>query len=642
LSIPVPPACPLRFDAFELDIRVGELRKRGVKLRVQGQPLQVLATLLQHAGDLVTREQLRAQIWPADTFVDFDHSLHNSIARLREVLGDSAQKPRYIETLPRRGYRFIAEVEGVETKEPEQSPVIEGGDETPVVVSVNKGRTAMLSLVLLALASIGSAFWLVRPVSPRASTADDLSLRSIAVLPLDNLSGDPSQEYFSDGMTEQLITDLAKINSLRVISRTSVMRYKGTKKGLPEIARELNVDAIIEGSVVRSGKRVRITAQLLHAPTDRHLWAETYERDLGDVLRLQSEVAQAIAQQVRAQVSPQQQVRFRSARAVDPEAYEAYLQGRFYMTNVFSMPRELNNARQYFEKAIQKDPGFALAYSGLADSYAYSAFFRQLPADSAYRSAKEAIRKALELDDSIGEAHDTLALLSWRYDWDWVTAEKELNQAIALAPSYSCAHEDHAVYLSMTGRRDEALVELNKSIELDPGPSSSITEAGVYYQMRDFQRLVDASRRGVTSNPNEWLQHYYLGIGYEGTGKRIEAISEYQKAVELSGGDQDAIASLAHAYAGIGKVAEAKKILRDLEQKSKASYVSPYIIAAIYAGLNDKDKAILFLEKAYRDRSLEISWSLKADPRFDSLRSDARFQSLLMRLGLPKESHSHV
>jgi tetratricopeptide (TPR) repeat protein len=443
-------------------------------------------------------------------------------------------------------------------------------------------------------------------------------------------------------MTEQLITDLAKINSLRVISRTSVMRYKGTKKGLPEIARELNVDAIIEGSVVRSGKRVRITAQLLHAPTDRHLWAETYERDLGDVLRLQSEVAQAIAQQVRAQVSPQQQVRFRSARAVDPEAYEAYLQGRFYMTNVFSMPRELNNARQYFEKAIQKDPGFALAYSGLADSYAYSAFFRQLPADSAYRSAKEAIRKALELDDSIGEAHDTLALLSWRYDWDWVTAEKELNQAIALAPSYSCAHEDHAVYLSMTGRRDEALVELNKSIELDPGPSSSITEAGVYYQMRDFQRLVDASRRGVTSNPNEWLQHYYLGIGYEGTGKRIEAISEYQKAVELSGGDQDAIASLAHAYAGIGKVAEAKKILRDLEQKSKASYVSPYIIAAIYAGLNDKDKAILFLEKAYRDRSLEISWSLKADPRFDNLRSDARFQSLLMRLGLPKESHSHV
>jgi TolB-like protein/DNA-binding winged helix-turn-helix (wHTH) protein/Flp pilus assembly protein TadD len=642
VPIPTPTACPLRFDAFELDIRVGELRKRGVKLRVQGQPLQVLAALLQHAGDLVTREELRAQIWPVDTFVDFDHSLHNSIARLREVLGDSAQKPRYIETLPRRGYRFIAEVEGVETKEPEQPALIEGGDETPVPASANKGRTAMLSLVLLALASIGSAFWLVRPVSPRASTGDDLSLRSIAVLPLDNLSGDPSQEYFSDGMTDELITDLAKVSSLRVISRTSVMRYKGTKKGLPEIARELNVDAIIEGSIVRSGKRVRITAQLLHGPTDRHLWAETYERDLGDVLRLQSEVAQAIAQQVRAQVSPQQQARFRAARAVDPEAYEAYSRGRFYMTNVFSTPRELNNARHYFEEAIRKDPGFALAYSGLADSYTYSAFFRQMPTDVAYRSAKEAIRKALELDDSIGEAHDTLALLSWRYDWDWEAAEKELNQAIALAPSYSCAHEDRALYLSQTGRRVEAMAELSKSIELDPGPSSALTESGAYYLLRDFDGLVEASRRGLVSNPNEWLEHYYLGVGYDGTGKRLAAISEYQKAVELSGGDQDAIAALAHGYAGIGKVAEAKRILRDLEQKSKASYVSPYLIATIYAGLNDKDKAFFFLDKAYQERSLEISWSLKADPRFDNLRSDSRFQSLLMRLGLPKQPHSHV
>ena len=642
MSAPVTTACPLRFDAFELDIRAGELRKRGIKLRLQGQPIQVLAALLQHAGELVTREELREQIWPADTFVDFDHSLHNSIARLREVLGDSAQKPRYIETLPRRGYRFIAAVEGIETKEPQQPALIEGGDETPAMASANKGRTAVLSLVLLTLASIGSAFWLVRPVSPRASTGDDLALRSIAVLPLDNLSGDPSQEYFSDGMTDELITDLAKVSSLRVISRTSVMRYKGTKKGLPDIARELNVDAIIEGSIVRSGKRVRITAQLLHGPTDRHLWAETYERDLGDVLRLQSEVAQAIAQQVRAQVSPQQQARFRAARTVDPEAYEAYSRGRFYMTNVFSMPRELNNARRYFEEAIRKDPGFALAYSGLADSYTYSAFFRQMPADVAYRSAKEAIRKALELDDSIGEAHDTLALLNWRYDWDWKAAEKELTQAIALAPSYSCAHEDRALYLSQAGRRVEAMAELSRSIELDPGPSSALTESGVYYLLRDFDGLVEASRRGLVSNPNEWLEHYYLGVGYDGTGKRLEAVSEYQKAVELSGGDVDATAALAHGYAGIGQVAEAKKILHDLERKSKDSYVSAYFIAAIYAGLGDKNGAFVFLEKAYQERSLELSWALKADPRLDNLRSDARFQSLLKRLGLPKEPQAHA
>jgi TolB-like protein/DNA-binding winged helix-turn-helix (wHTH) protein/Flp pilus assembly protein TadD len=625
----------LRFDAFELDTRAGELRKRGVKLRLQGQPLQVLAALLHHSGDLVTRDELRAQIWPADTFVDFDHSLHNAIARVREVLGDSAQKPHYIETLPRRGYRFIGQVEGLELVEPEQPASVNESVERLLPVPAKKGRTALVSLALLVLASIASAFWMVRPVSPRASATEDLQLRSLAVLPLDNLSGDASQEYFADGMTDELITDLAKVSSLRVISRTSVMRYKGTKKTLPEIARELNVDALIEGSVVRSGKRVRITAQLLHGPTDRHLWAETYERDLGDVLRLQSDVAQAIAEQVRAQISPQQQARFRSTRAVNPEAYEAYLQGRFYMTNLFSRPQDLTTARSYFEQAIHKDPGFALAYSGLADSYAYSAFFRQVRTDLAYRSAKDAIRKALELDDSIGEVHDTLALLSWRVDWNWKAAEEELNQAIALAPSYSCAHEDRALYLSQIGRREEALAELAKSIELDPGPSSAITESGTYYQLRDFEHLVEASQRGLTSNPNEWLVHYYLGIGYQATGKRVQAISEYQKAVELSGGDHDAVAALASGYAGTGRIAEARKILHDLEQKSARREISPYIVATIYAGLGEKQKAFEFLEKAIEERSVELSWSLKADPRLDSLRSDARFQLLLRRVGFP-------
>ncbi len=637
MSAHIQTACLLRFDAFELDTRAGELRKRGVKQRLQGQPLQVLAALLQHSGDLVTRDELRVQIWPADTFVDFDHSLHNAIARLREVLGDSAQKPRFIETLPRRGYRFIGAVEGLELDEPEQPASTTESVETPVPV-LAKGRTALVSVTLLVLASIASAFWMVRPVSPRASAAEDLQLRSLAVLPLDNLSADPSQQYFVDGMTDELITDLAKVSSLRVISRTSVMRYKGTTKTLPEIARELNVDAVIEGSVVRSGKRVRITAQLLHGPTDRHLWAETYERDLGDVLRLQSEVAQAIAQQVRAQISPQQQLRFRSARAVNPEAYEAYLQGRFYMTNMFSMPQELNTARRYFERAIQKDPGFALAYSGLADSYTYSAFFRQMQPDLAYRSAKAAIRTALELDDGIGEVHDTAALLSWRYEWNWRKAEEELNQAIALAPSYSCAHEDRALYLSQSGRRAEALAEITKSLELDPGPSSAITESGTYYQLREFEHLIEASQRGLVSNPNEWMVHYYLGIGYEATGKKVPAISEYQKAVELSSGDQDAMAALAHGYAGIGKIAEARKILHDLEQRPDNTTASQYIIATVYAGLGEKEKALQYLERAYQERSIELSWSLKADPRLDSLRSDTRFQALLKRVGIPMES----
>ena len=249
-------------------------------------------------------------------------------------------------------------------------------------------------------------------------------VRSIAVLPLANFSGDPAQEYFVDGMTDELITDLAKIGSLRVISRTSVMRYKGTSKSLPEIARELNVDGIIEGSVTRSGQRVRITAQLLYGPTDKHLWAETYDRDLGDVLGLQSEVAQAIAQQVRAQLTPQLQARFRAARPVNPEAYDAYVRGRYYLSNMFTMAQPLNMAKNYFEEAVRKDPGFAPAYSGLAETYLYLAIFRQMPAETAYRQAEEAVRHAMALDDSIGEAHDALGVLSWRYSWDWDATER--------------------------------------------------------------------------------------------------------------------------------------------------------------------------------------------------------------------------
>jgi TolB-like protein/DNA-binding winged helix-turn-helix (wHTH) protein/Flp pilus assembly protein TadD len=625
----------LRFDSFELDLHAGELRKRGVKLRLQGQPIQLLGILLQYAGNLVTREQLRSQLWSADTFVDFDHSLHNAIGRIREALGDSAEVPRYIETLPRRGYRFIAPVEEVGIRPPERPAPSKQVDEAPA--PLKRSKTGVVwALTFLALVSIGAALWLAPAIFHRIGSTPPL--RSIAVLPLDNLSGDPSQEYFVDGMTDELITDLAKVAALRVTSRTSVMRYKGTKKSLPEIARELNVDGIVEGSVMRSGNRVRITAQLLSAPTDQHLWADTYDRDLGDVLKLQSEVAEAIALQVRAQLTPQQQARLRSARPVNPEAYEAYLRGRYYMTNQFTMAQPLNAAKNYFEESIQKDPGFALAYSGLADAYVYLAFYGhgELSPDSAYKSAKAAVSKALELDDSIGEAHDTLGVLSWRFKGDWDDAEREFNRSIALAPSYSCAHEDRSLFLSFSGRRAEALAEVATSKELDPGPGSAMVESGVFYQLRDYEGLVDAARRGVVSNPNEWLEHYQLGVGYEGTGKLLEAISAYQKAVELSG-DQDSTAALAHAFAVIGRKAEAEKILRDLDRKSQSAHVSPYLIATIYAGLGDKDKAFEFLEKAYQERSLDMTWNLKADLRIDNLRSDPRFQALLQRVSFPHE-----
>jgi len=631
MATSVPASRRLCFDVFELDIRAGELRKRGVKLHLQGQPLQVLATLLNHAGDVVTRDELRAEIWTADTFVDFDHSLHNAIARLREVLGDSVDTPRYIETLPRRGYRFIAPVTGVGIQLTGPAPQNGQSGKAPVGVSPSNLRAA-LAFTLLAFLAIGSVLWLLRIASHRTAAAP--RLRSIAVLPLENLSGDASQDYFVDGMTDELITDLAKVGSLRVISRTSVMRYKGTKKGLPEIGRELNVDGIVEGSVMRSGQRVRITAQLLDAPTDRHLWAETYERGLGDVMGLQSEVAEAIAQQVQAQLTPQQRVQFRAARPVNPEAYDAYLRGRYYFTTGFTKPDSLNKAQRLFEESIQKEPDFALAYAGLADTYVYLAFSGQMSRDPAYRSAKQALGKALELDDSIGEAHDTLGVLNWRFDWDWNAAEREFNRAIALAPSYSCAHEDRAIYLGFTGRRDEALTEIAKIDQLDSGPGAASAESSAYFVLRDYPNLIDASRRGVLSDPNDWFQHYYLGVGYEGTGKLLEAISEYQKAMEMSEGDQGLRVSLAHAYLAVGKRGEGEKILRDLERESKSAYLSPYMIATIYAGLGQKDRAFEFLEKAYLERSLDLSWFLKADPRIDSLRSDPRFQSLLRRVGL--------
>jgi TolB-like protein/DNA-binding winged helix-turn-helix (wHTH) protein len=619
----------LRFDGFELDVRAGELRKNGVRLRLRGQPLQVLEILLERAGDVVTREELQTRIWSSDTFVDFDHSLHNAIARIRETLGDSADTPRYIETLPRRGYRYIGPVEdfqrlGLVEELPDRS------SETVAVVhpQKRKGTVALVLVSLLTLGVVAGAMW--RSLRTQGAVSP---IRSVAVLPLDNLSGDPSEEFFADGMTDQLITDLAKVSSLRVISRTSVMPYKGAKKHLPEIARELNVDAIVEGSVVRSGQRVRVTAQLIQASTDRHLWAETYDRDLGDILKLQGEVADVIAEKVRAKLSPQQQAQLRQGHVVNAAAYDAYLKGQLYYTTEFSNPGSLKKAQQYFEDAIQKDPNFALAYAGLAGSHVYLAYAGMLSTDQAYRSSKAALSKALELDDSIGETYDILGHLSWHFDWDWEAADRDFNRAIALAPSYSCAHEDRALFLAFMGRRTEALAEIKQIDQLDSGFSAAHTETWAYYELQDFPSLILASKRGLLLDPNDGGHHLTLGLGYEGVGKFEDAISEYNKAIELSGGPQITLA-LAHAYSAAGKKADAAKILRDLARTLKPSSTSSYTMATLYAGLGESDKAFDFLEKAYSQKSFEIL-SAKFDLLLDSLRSDPRFQNLIRRIGVP-------
>jgi tetratricopeptide (TPR) repeat protein len=344
-------------------------------------------------------------------------------------------------------------------------------------------------------------------------------------------------------------------------------------------------------------------------------------------------VADAIAQQVRAQLTPQQQAQLSLAHAVNPAAYDAYLKGRLYFTTEYTKPSSLKKAQQDFEESIQKDPNFALAYAGLADTYVYLAFAGALQKDQAYRSAKEALAKALELDDSIGEAYDTLGLLSFEFDWDWDAADREFNRAIALAPSYSCAHEDRAIFLAFVGRRAEALAELTKIDQLDYGFSAGHTESATYYELQDYPNLIESSRRGLLLDPNDWFQHFNLGVGYEATGKGQEAISEYQKAIEISGNPRSAVA-LAHAYSAAGKKAEAEKILHDLKRKLKEASASPYTMATIYAGLGENDKAFGFLEKAYSEKSLDISGSLKSDLLLDSLRPDPRFQSLLRGMAL--------
>jgi TolB-like protein/DNA-binding winged helix-turn-helix (wHTH) protein/Flp pilus assembly protein TadD len=624
------------FGDFRVDPQNRVLMRAEEPVALTPKGFDVLLVLVRSGGRIVSKEELMQAVWP-DSFVE-ESNLTQTVFMLRKALGETA-KQKYILTVQGRGYRFGPEVSTVQPSNSElpeipavvAGPEPVGGTEETLVQSKASGRRRAWVLALLVILVIGIAVWLYRPFQ-RAKAAPPL--RSIAVLPLDNFSGDPSQEFFVDGMTDELITDLAKVSSLRVISRTSVMRYKGTKKELPQIARELNVDGIIEGSVTRSGGRVRITAQLINASTDRHLWAEAYEREAGDVLKLQSEVARAIAQQVQAQLTPQEQARLGSAQTVNLEAYEAYLKGRYYLSTQYSSGEGLKLSKTYFEEAIQKDPGFARGYSGLADSYVWMALFHQIPPADAYRLATEAISRSRELNDTVGEIHDTLGLLKWRFEWNWAAAEQEFNQAITMAPSYSCGHEDRATYLSFLGRRSEALAGVKNSREIDPGPSSAMTEVAAYYQLRDYENLIEASKRGMASNPQEWTAYSNLGVGYEGTGKMAEAIAAYKKAVELSKGDQDAFASLAHAYAATGKRGEAEKILRDLQRQSKTTYVSPYLIATVFAGLGQNDQAFEYLNKAYDDHSLDLSWQIKADLRLDSLRSDSRFQDLLRRIGL--------
>ena len=461
-------------------------------------------------------------------------------------------------------------------------------------------------------------------------TAVPARIQSLVVLPLTNLSADPEQDYFADGMTEALITDLSKIRALRVISRTSAMRYRGLKKSLPEIARELDVDAVLEGSVLRVGDRVRITAQLIEATSDRHLWADSYDRDVRDVLSLQSEVAQAVAREIKITLTPEEQSRLGRARRVNPEALEAYLKGRFAWSK--RTEEALKESIEYFQRAIEIDPAYTVAYSGLADAYGILGNNQFTPAHDSFPKARAAALRALELDGSLAEAHASLAFCMQNYDWDWPGAEREYQRAFELNPNYAPAHQWRAFYLVGMGRYAEAVDEIKNARQLDPlSPRINSNVGLMFYYAHDYEQALLELRKTIELDPvgSRW----FLGWVYVQKRMYDEAIAVSLERSQLLGGKGTSLPDLAHAYAAAGKRVQARQTLEKIKEQLKRTHIPPDAIALVHVALGEKDQALALLEEAYRQRNVVFYW-LKADPRFDPLRSDPRFQDLLRRVGL--------
>ncbi len=640
----LPPNSVVRFGTFEVSLQSGEVRKAGMRIRVQQQPMKLLEILLEHPREVVTREELRSRVWPNESFGDFDQALNIAIGKLRSALGDSAENPRFIETLPKRGYRFIADVSVMDADvRPKRLESVAGDvqateaahtpQEARMPAAPNRrlwlapGGIVALALLIVIVVGLPILFWRSR------SRSAPQGIRSLAVLPLENLSGDASQNYFADGMTDELITDLAQISALRIISRTSVMVYKGARKPLPQIARELNVDAVVEGTVLRSGDQVRITAQLIEASTDKHLWSQSYEGELRDTLALQSRVASAIADQIRISLTPQEQAALKNVKVVNPEAYESYLKGRYFWNK--RTADGLKVALAYFEQAIEEDPKYAQAYSGLADTYALLGDWQYgvMTPREAFPKAKAAAIKALELDSTLGEAHNSLAFVLDGFDWDLDAGGKEFQRAIELSPGYATAHHWYAWHLSLLGRFDEAIVEMRKAENLDP--LSLIINADLAELLglaHSYDEAIRQSLKTIEMDPNFALAHNQLAQAYLQKHMYAEAVAELQKAVKLSGDSPTCMANLARAYVASGRRSEAVKLLDDLKKRSNPGYSNASEIAMVYASLGDADQAMNWLEKGFEER---FNPGVLLRPGFDPLRSDPRFQNLLRRVGLP-------
>jgi TolB-like protein/DNA-binding winged helix-turn-helix (wHTH) protein len=658
----------IRFGVFEADLEAGELRKHGLRLKLSEQPFQILAMLLARPGEVVSREQLRELLWPKDTFVDFDHGLNNAVMKLREALGDSSEHPRFIETLPRRGYRFIAPVESkvmpstvlgapqtvtppqtldatAAQLAPTQAVALESAAANsalpPALLNGQRNRHLALSRIVILVVAVLAGSALISGLTVHyvhgvnaGKVKTNLS-SSLVVLPLENLSGDKEQDYFADGMTDDLIANLAKIRSLRVISRSTAMAYKGTHKSLPQIANELNVDAVVEGTVMRVGNRVRITAELVQVSTDRHLWADTYESQIGDVLTLQNRVSSAIVDEIRINLTPEDKARLAKNPSVSPAAYEEYLKGRYYWNK--RSGEGFIKAIRYFENATREDPQYALAYAGLADCYGIigATIYGSIPAAEAAPKAKAAAIRALQIDPSLAEAQTSLATAKFNYDWDWAGAAEGFRRAIQLDPSYATAYQRYSLYSIAMGRFDDSLEQIKKARDLEPLSISINASLGWrLYLAREYDRSIAQLRDTLEMDPDYEWAHLTLGQAYEQKAQYDLALAELRRAVEISHSSPLMVSALAHAYALSGNHSEALKLLAELDVLSRKQYVSPFYVAIVYLGLGKNDVAMTWLQKAYADRSNGLVF-FKVEPELDPIRSDPRFISLLTKLNFP-------
>ena len=612
------------FGDFRVEVRERLLRAQGQAMAITPKAFDTLVLLLENAGRLVEKDTFFARLWP-DTVVE-EASLAQNISMLRKLLTAGTDGTKFIETVPKRGYRFVAAVRRIEAGETDSASAARGEAEIPVVLEAPKKRRRRVALAAIGLVALIVAAGMLVYVGRQRPAAG--AIRSIAVLPLENLSGDPNQEFLSDGITDELITALARMHSVRVISRASTMIYKGSRKPLPQIARELNVDAVLEGSMVSAGGRVRLRAQLIRGATDEHVWAEAYERDLRDVLAVESELARDVAGAIRSQLPAPAH----AERPVNAEVHELYLKGRYFWNR--RNQQSLNKAIDYFQQAIAKDPNYAAAFSGLADCYILLGGYGVMPLLEALEQAKTAAENALRLDDELAEAHTSLGLIKTFDGWNWAESRRQFERAIQLNPNYATAHHWYGDgYLAPMGRMDEALAELRKAQELDPlSPVIAADLGKALHFARRYDEAIAQFRRALELDPDSPQAHAWLEHTYIEKGMYTEAAAEL-KVLDRARMVQHRMHERAYLLAREGRHQEARQLLRDLMQMMPRSYLDPGCIAMLHTALGDKDQAFAWLEKAYLARSSYMT-SLKVLPGYDPLRSDPRFDSLVRRVGL--------